>query len=248
MHWAEVQTVRLGTRQECVKSLLRVSGACLDRAREFARRRLRLAGRLSGVAERLAGSWGGLDDVVGAHRKFARRFTEGIGKLARNTSGDRRRKTVRLTVGDSEEEEEGAAAGRKEEGEKGKERETKGAAAVAVAAAVAAAAGGDEGGKKKMKEEEEKKEGRKWGSTSVSCSENRGGAVRWEREGRRGREEGGCSCCCCTSVSCRGNRGGAVSWGRERKKRRRGEKKGKKRKGVAAAVAAGAGKEEEERG
>ncbi|RWW45451.1 hypothetical protein BHE74_00048702, partial [Ensete ventricosum] len=196
MHWAEVQTVRLGTRQECVKSLLRVSGACLDRAREFARRRLRLAGRLSGVAERLAGSWG--------------------------------------------EEEEGAAAGRKEEGEKGKERETKGAAAVAVAAAVAAAAGGDEGGKKKMKEEEEKKEGRKWGSTSVSCSENRGGAVRWEREGRRGREEGGCSCCCCTSVSCRGNRGGAVSLGRERKKRRRGEKKGKERKGVAAAVAAAA--------
>ncbi|RRT48058.1 hypothetical protein B296_00025143 [Ensete ventricosum] len=27
----------------------------------------------------------GLDDVVGPRRKFARRFTEGIGKLARNT-------------------------------------------------------------------------------------------------------------------------------------------------------------------
>ncbi|RWW84972.1 hypothetical protein BHE74_00006384 [Ensete ventricosum] len=30
------------------------------------------------------------------------RFTEGIGKLARNTLGDRRRKTVRLAVGDFE--------------------------------------------------------------------------------------------------------------------------------------------------
>ncbi|RWV83530.1 hypothetical protein GW17_00054840 [Ensete ventricosum] len=38
----------------------------------------------------------GLDDVEGARREFARRFTEGIGKLARNTSGDRWRKTVRL--------------------------------------------------------------------------------------------------------------------------------------------------------
>ncbi|RWW11749.1 hypothetical protein GW17_00024621 [Ensete ventricosum] len=31
------------------------------------------------------------------------RFTEGIGKLVRNTLGDRRRKTVRLAVGDFEE-------------------------------------------------------------------------------------------------------------------------------------------------
>ncbi|RWW59729.1 hypothetical protein BHE74_00033315 [Ensete ventricosum] len=36
----------------------------------------------------------GLDDVVGPHREFA----EGIGKLARNTSGDRQKKTVRLTA------------------------------------------------------------------------------------------------------------------------------------------------------
>ncbi|RWW38123.1 hypothetical protein BHE74_00056666 [Ensete ventricosum] len=34
--------------------------------------------------------------------EFARRFVEGIGKLARNTLEDRRRKTMRLTAGDSE--------------------------------------------------------------------------------------------------------------------------------------------------
>ncbi|RRT47347.1 hypothetical protein B296_00035399 [Ensete ventricosum] len=39
---------------------------------------------------------------LGVRREFARRFAEGIGKLARNTLGDRRRKTVRLTAGDSE--------------------------------------------------------------------------------------------------------------------------------------------------
>ncbi|RRT71829.1 hypothetical protein B296_00032320 [Ensete ventricosum] len=43
----------------------------------------------------------GLDDAVGAHQEFARRFTEGIRKLARNTSKDRQRKTVRLAIRDS---------------------------------------------------------------------------------------------------------------------------------------------------
>ncbi|RWV81873.1 hypothetical protein GW17_00056670, partial [Ensete ventricosum] len=54
MHRAGIRTMRLGTRQECVESSPRVSGACQDSTREFARRRLRLAGRLSGVAEKLA--------------------------------------------------------------------------------------------------------------------------------------------------------------------------------------------------
>ncbi|RRT51138.1 hypothetical protein B296_00011375 [Ensete ventricosum] len=45
----------VGTRHECVGSSLRVSGVCQDGAREFARRRLRLVGRLSRVAEKLAG-------------------------------------------------------------------------------------------------------------------------------------------------------------------------------------------------
>ncbi|RRT50192.1 hypothetical protein B296_00004061 [Ensete ventricosum] len=36
----------------------------------------------------------GLDDIVGPHREFA----EGIGMLARNTSGNHRKKTVRLVV------------------------------------------------------------------------------------------------------------------------------------------------------
>ncbi|RZR89974.1 hypothetical protein BHM03_00017792 [Ensete ventricosum] len=88
--------MRLGTHLELVGSLPRVSGACQDGAREFAGRRPRLAGRLSGVAEKLAGSWEGLtttekrsyrpdmdpgsslgigqglDDAVGARREFAR--------------------------------------------------------------------------------------------------------------------------------------------------------------------------------
>ncbi|RZR87174.1 hypothetical protein BHM03_00014529 [Ensete ventricosum] len=41
-----------------------------------------------------------LEDAVGARWKFARRFVEGIGKLARNTPRDRRMKTMRLTAGD----------------------------------------------------------------------------------------------------------------------------------------------------
>ncbi|RWW44719.1 hypothetical protein BHE74_00049498 [Ensete ventricosum] len=35
----------------------------------------------------------GLDDVVGPHRESARRFAEGIGKLAGSTPGDHRKKT-----------------------------------------------------------------------------------------------------------------------------------------------------------
>ncbi|RWV93340.1 hypothetical protein GW17_00044213 [Ensete ventricosum] len=79
--------MRLGTHQECVGSSPRVLGVCQDGAREFAKRRPRLVGRLSGVAEKLVGSRN--DDVVGSRRKFARRFTEGIGKLAGNVKGDR---------------------------------------------------------------------------------------------------------------------------------------------------------------
>ncbi|RWV84388.1 hypothetical protein GW17_00053897 [Ensete ventricosum] len=75
--------MRLGTCMECVESLSRVSGSCQDGVREFVSKRPKLSGRLSGAAEKLAGSW------------------EGIEKIARNTSGDRRRKTVRLTVGNA---------------------------------------------------------------------------------------------------------------------------------------------------
>ncbi|RRT31550.1 hypothetical protein B296_00046149 [Ensete ventricosum] len=35
---------------------------------------------------------------MGFHQEFARRFTEGIGKLAGNTLGDHREKTRRLTA------------------------------------------------------------------------------------------------------------------------------------------------------
>ncbi|RRT34974.1 hypothetical protein B296_00039766 [Ensete ventricosum] len=74
---------------------------------EFARRRLRLARRLSGVAEKLSGNNGsrsslgiepGSNDAVGSRWEFARRFAEGIGKLARNMKGDHWEKTKGLAV------------------------------------------------------------------------------------------------------------------------------------------------------
>ncbi|RWV89826.1 hypothetical protein GW17_00048009 [Ensete ventricosum] len=46
--------------KECVKSSPRVSGVCQDDTREFVRRRPRLIGRLSGVAEKLAESYDSL--------------------------------------------------------------------------------------------------------------------------------------------------------------------------------------------
>ncbi|RWV92103.1 hypothetical protein GW17_00045561 [Ensete ventricosum] len=99
--------MQLGTRQECVGSSPRVSGVCQDSAREFARRRPRLARRLSGVSEKLVGNDGlrsslgigpGLDDAMRPRREFARRFAKGIGKLAGSTSGDSWKKTRRLTA------------------------------------------------------------------------------------------------------------------------------------------------------
>ncbi|RWW50017.1 hypothetical protein BHE74_00043758 [Ensete ventricosum] len=53
--------IRLETRLECVGSSLRASVAYQDGAREFTGRRLRLAKRLSGVVEKLAGSLDGLE-------------------------------------------------------------------------------------------------------------------------------------------------------------------------------------------
>ncbi|RWW72041.1 hypothetical protein BHE74_00020174 [Ensete ventricosum] len=76
--------MRLGTHLECIESSPRVSVACQDGAREFAGRRPRLTIRLSGVAERLPG--------------VGKDFVEGNEKIARNTSGDRQRKTVRLAA------------------------------------------------------------------------------------------------------------------------------------------------------
>ncbi|RWV76839.1 hypothetical protein GW17_00062438 [Ensete ventricosum] len=105
--------MRLGTRQECVGSSPRVSGVCQDGVREFARRKLRLTGRLSMVAEKLVGratelqpddeprsslSIGpGFGRCSGISLEFARRFAEGIMKLAGNTPEDRWKKTERLS-------------------------------------------------------------------------------------------------------------------------------------------------------
>ncbi|RZS18712.1 hypothetical protein BHM03_00051021 [Ensete ventricosum] len=52
--------MRLGTRKERIGSSPRVSEVCQDDVREFARRRPRLTGRLSGIAEKLVGSYDGL--------------------------------------------------------------------------------------------------------------------------------------------------------------------------------------------
>ncbi|RRT35307.1 hypothetical protein B296_00051290 [Ensete ventricosum] len=104
-----IESMHLGTRHECVGSSPRVLGVCQDGVREFAKRRPRLAGSLSGVAEKLVGSRDGLvmdiliqldigpssDDVVGSRRKFTRRFAEGIGKLAGNAKGDCRKEDRR---------------------------------------------------------------------------------------------------------------------------------------------------------
>ncbi|RWV88823.1 hypothetical protein GW17_00049061 [Ensete ventricosum] len=53
--------MRLGTHLECIGSSSKVSKVYHDSTREFIGRRPRLAGRLSRVAERLAGSWEGFD-------------------------------------------------------------------------------------------------------------------------------------------------------------------------------------------
>ncbi|RWW44771.1 hypothetical protein BHE74_00049445 [Ensete ventricosum] len=81
------------------RMVLQIKENYQDSAREFARRRPRLAGKLSGVTENLVGS---SDDTVGSRWKFARRFTEGIGKLAKNAKGDCReedRRTYREIAG-----------------------------------------------------------------------------------------------------------------------------------------------------
>ncbi|RRT66158.1 hypothetical protein B296_00021400 [Ensete ventricosum] len=62
--------MRLGTCLECVESSLGVSGPYQNGIREFTRRRSRLAGRLSGVAEMLIGSRTQLVDLGSGQRKL----------------------------------------------------------------------------------------------------------------------------------------------------------------------------------
>ncbi|RWV81073.1 hypothetical protein GW17_00057544 [Ensete ventricosum] len=88
--------MRLRTRLECVGSSPRVSGVCYDGAREFTERRSRLVERLSGEAEKLAGSCEGLE--VDLLAMLIWELTEGIRKLAGNTLGDYWRKTIRLAA------------------------------------------------------------------------------------------------------------------------------------------------------
>ncbi|RZS24967.1 hypothetical protein BHM03_00058111 [Ensete ventricosum] len=60
----------LGVYRELVEGI----GSCQDGAREFAGRRSRLAGRLSGVAERLAGSWFNHDGEKELHMRHRPRI------------------------------------------------------------------------------------------------------------------------------------------------------------------------------
>ncbi|RWW49701.1 hypothetical protein BHE74_00044091 [Ensete ventricosum] len=68
-----VRTMRLGTHQECIGSLLRVSGAYQDGAREFTGRRLRLVERLSRVVERLGGRFDLHPKEINSGRRCASR-------------------------------------------------------------------------------------------------------------------------------------------------------------------------------
>ncbi|RZS25412.1 hypothetical protein BHM03_00058608 [Ensete ventricosum] len=116
-HRAGVRTMRLATRLECIGSSPRVSEACQDGTREFTGRKPRLVGRLSGVAERLTGSWEGLEVDLFNHdgvkelqirhepkiklRHRAKDWTMWVGAhrvFARNSPGDRQRKIVRLVA------------------------------------------------------------------------------------------------------------------------------------------------------
>ncbi|RRT34454.1 hypothetical protein B296_00035510 [Ensete ventricosum] len=99
--------MQLGTRQEYIGSSPRISGVCQDGAKEFVRKRPRLTGRLSGVAEKPAGNDGprsslsigpGFGRCSGISSKFARRFAKGIRKLAGNMLENHRKKTKRLTA------------------------------------------------------------------------------------------------------------------------------------------------------
>ncbi|RWW27841.1 hypothetical protein GW17_00007718 [Ensete ventricosum] len=76
--------MRLGTRLECVGSSPRLSRACQDGANDVPRSSL--------------GIGPSSDDAVGPRQEFIMRFTEGIRKLAGNTSGDRQKKTIGLTA------------------------------------------------------------------------------------------------------------------------------------------------------
>ncbi|RRT48747.1 hypothetical protein B296_00009697 [Ensete ventricosum] len=111
--------MRLGTRLQCIRSSPRVLGVYQNGAKELVKKRLRLIGRLSGVVERLVESLGrsyrpDIDpgSSLGIEPRFRRcggsspgvhlNFTEGIGKIARNTLGDRWRRTVRLVIRNTE--------------------------------------------------------------------------------------------------------------------------------------------------
>ncbi|RWV93264.1 hypothetical protein GW17_00044296 [Ensete ventricosum] len=113
MHRVDAVGNLLGVRRKLVEGI----GSLIGWRKEFAKRRSRLVGRLSGVTEKLTGRLtmiGAMelqpDDGLrsslsigprfgrysGISPEFARRFTEGIGKLAGNMSGDYRKKIIGL--------------------------------------------------------------------------------------------------------------------------------------------------------
>ncbi|RZS17516.1 hypothetical protein BHM03_00049664 [Ensete ventricosum] len=82
-------------------------GSLLGWRKEVHQKKTETHRKIIGVAKKLAGNDGprsslsielGFGRYSGISLKFARRFVEGIGKLAGNTPGDRRKKTERLTA------------------------------------------------------------------------------------------------------------------------------------------------------
>ncbi|RZR85891.1 hypothetical protein BHM03_00012961 [Ensete ventricosum] len=94
--------MQLGTHLECIRSSPRVSRACQDGAMEFAGRRPRLIEKLSGIAEKLVGSWEGFQLDLLVMIIIVVSIVEGIRKLVGNTPGDFQKKIGRFIVRMSE--------------------------------------------------------------------------------------------------------------------------------------------------
>ncbi|RWW48453.1 hypothetical protein BHE74_00045470 [Ensete ventricosum] len=94
--------MRLGTCLECVGSSPRVSGACQDSIREFAKRRSRLSGRLSGVVEKLIGNRQehierSLEEDRETHRRECQRLSD-CGNEVVSLVAQRNRETTSLRL------------------------------------------------------------------------------------------------------------------------------------------------------
>ncbi|RRT50695.1 hypothetical protein B296_00047622 [Ensete ventricosum] len=84
-HQAGANTMRLETCLECIGSIPKVLGAFQDGTKEFTGRRLRLVGRLLGIAEKLVGR-------VRSLIKLGGHVTDGIAERGRGINRQRKNK------------------------------------------------------------------------------------------------------------------------------------------------------------